>query len=77
KKQQQEAVLRWIRNEPRIMVPKKRAGSGEESWKNDYEYCQEEIRYIIEDEPEQPYPLEWRKCVKLATRNKRCLGGNP
>ncbi|MCI95642.1 hypothetical protein A2U01_0116940, partial [Trifolium medium] len=25
------------------MVPEKRAGSGEESWKNDYEYCQEEI----------------------------------
>ncbi|MCI84546.1 hypothetical protein A2U01_0105824, partial [Trifolium medium] len=58
KKRQQEAVLRWIRNEPRIMIPEKRVGSGEESWKNDYAYYQEEIEYITEDVPEQTYPQE-------------------
>ncbi|MCI87588.1 hypothetical protein A2U01_0108872 [Trifolium medium] len=56
KRLQHDAVLRWIRNKPRIMIPEKRAGSGEESWRNDYEYCQEEIRCITEDVPEQTYP---------------------
>ncbi|MCI90252.1 hypothetical protein A2U01_0111544, partial [Trifolium medium] len=46
---QHDAVLRWIRSESKIMVPEKRAASGEESWKNDYECCQEEIGYITED----------------------------
>ncbi|MCI58631.1 hypothetical protein A2U01_0079886 [Trifolium medium] len=56
KKRQQEAVLKWIRSEPRIMVPEKQGGSEKESWKNDYENCQEEIGYITEDVPEQTYP---------------------
>ncbi|MCI60255.1 hypothetical protein A2U01_0081510, partial [Trifolium medium] len=43
KKLQQDAILKWIRSEPKIMVPEKRAGLGNESWKNDYECCQEEI----------------------------------
>ncbi|MCI41806.1 hypothetical protein A2U01_0063040, partial [Trifolium medium] len=77
KKRQQDAVLSWIRSEPKIMVPEKREEPEKDSWKNDYQCCQEEIGYITEDEPEQTYPLELRKCVKLATLNKRCLGGNP
>ncbi|MCI58569.1 hypothetical protein A2U01_0079824, partial [Trifolium medium] len=48
KKRQQDAVLKWIHSEPRIMVPEKRP-EGDQC-------CQDEIRYIIEDEPVQPYP---------------------
>ncbi|MCI35731.1 hypothetical protein A2U01_0056952 [Trifolium medium] len=58
KKRRQDAVLRWIRSIPKIMVPEKRAGAEKESWKNDYECCKDEIRYITENEPEQTYPLE-------------------
>ncbi|MCI65355.1 hypothetical protein A2U01_0086613, partial [Trifolium medium] len=58
KKLQQDAILKWIRSEPIIMVPEKRAGSGEDPWKNNYQCCQEEIGYITEDEPKRTYPLE-------------------
>ncbi|MCI52843.1 hypothetical protein A2U01_0074089, partial [Trifolium medium] len=59
KRLQQDAVLKWIRNEPIIMVPDGRSGPGEDSWKNNYEHqcCQKESGYITEDEPEQTYPL--------------------
>ncbi|MCI63823.1 hypothetical protein A2U01_0085080, partial [Trifolium medium] len=53
---QQDAVLKWIRSEPRIMVPERKPEG--ESWKDDYQYCQDEIRYITEDEPERTYPRE-------------------
>ncbi|MCI91596.1 hypothetical protein A2U01_0112890, partial [Trifolium medium] len=56
KRLQHDAVLKWIRSNPRIMVPEKQTGSGEESWKNDCQCCQEEIGYITEDAPEQTYP---------------------
>ncbi|MCI79519.1 hypothetical protein A2U01_0100790, partial [Trifolium medium] len=43
KKLQQDAVLKWIRSEPIIMVPERRAGPEKDSWKNNYQCCQEEI----------------------------------
>ncbi|MCI58359.1 hypothetical protein A2U01_0079614, partial [Trifolium medium] len=60
KRLQQNAVLKWIRNEPIIMVPDRRPGPGEDSWKNNYEHqgCQKESGYITEDEPERTYPPE-------------------
>ncbi|MCI72679.1 hypothetical protein A2U01_0093942, partial [Trifolium medium] len=54
KKRRQDAVLRWIRSRPRIIVPEKR--TEKESWKNNCECCKDKIRYITEDEPELTYP---------------------
>ncbi|MCI56273.1 hypothetical protein A2U01_0077524, partial [Trifolium medium] len=41
KKRQQDAVLKWIRSEPRILVPERRPAG--DSWKNDYQCCQDKI----------------------------------
>ncbi|MCH97032.1 hypothetical protein A2U01_0018025, partial [Trifolium medium] len=44
KRLQQDAVLKWIRSEPIIMVPDRRSGPENDSWKNDYgnQGCQKE-----------------------------------
>ncbi|MCI85588.1 hypothetical protein A2U01_0106867, partial [Trifolium medium] len=57
---QLDAVLKWIRSKPIIMVPDGRSGPEKDSWKNDYsnQCCQRECGYITEDETEQTYPPE-------------------
>ncbi|MCI77285.1 hypothetical protein A2U01_0098555, partial [Trifolium medium] len=47
KKCWQDAVLKWIRSRPRIMVPEK----GTDTWKNNCECCKKEVGYITEDGP--------------------------
>ncbi|MCI50759.1 hypothetical protein A2U01_0072003 [Trifolium medium] len=60
KRLQRDAILKWIRSEPIIMVPDRRSGPEEDSWKYDYEHqCyQKESGYITEGEPEQTHPPE-------------------
>ncbi|MCI45286.1 hypothetical protein A2U01_0066525 [Trifolium medium] len=60
KRLQLDAILKWIRSRPIIMVLDRGSGPEKDSWKSDYgnPCCQRECGNITDDEPKRTYPLE-------------------